>query len=100
MDIADENELKIGDFLLKIYHTPGHTEGGVCYYIDNVLFSGDTLFHRSIGTTDLPGGDHARLLRSIKDVLYALPDDTIVYPGHMDTTKIGEEKKHNPYVIL
>ena len=100
IDIADENELQIGDFSLKIYHTPGHTEGGVCYLIENILFSGDTLFHRSIGRTDLPGGDHGKLLRSIKDVLYALPDDTMVYPGHMGTTRIGEEKKHNPFVIL
>ncbi|RKY56861.1 MAG: MBL fold metallo-hydrolase [Candidatus Neomarinimicrobiota bacterium] len=100
IDIADENELKIGEFSMKIYQTPGHTQGGVCYLIENNLFSGDTLFHRSIGRTDLPGGDHDMLLRSVKDVLYTLPDDTIIYPGHMGPTKIGEEKKHNPFVIL
>jgi glyoxylase-like metal-dependent hydrolase (beta-lactamase superfamily II) len=99
-DIANENELQIGEFSLKIFHTPGHTEGGVCFLIENILFSGDTLFHRSVGRTDLPGGDLGKLLRSIKDVLYVLPDETIVYPGHMDATTIGEEKKHNPFVIL
>ncbi|MCK4531033.1 MAG: MBL fold metallo-hydrolase [Candidatus Marinimicrobia bacterium] len=99
-DIAYESELQLGDFSLKILHTPGHTEGGVCFLIENILFSGDTLFHRSVGRTDLPGGDHGKLLRSIKDVLYALPDETIVYPGHMDTTTIGEEKRHNPFLIL
>ena len=100
IDIADENDLKMGDFTLKVLHTPGHTAGGVCFLIENILFSGDTLFHRSVGRTDLPGGDYGKLLRSIKDVLYVLPDETIVYPGHMDTTTIGEEKKHNPFLIL
>ncbi len=99
-DIANESELQIGEFSLKILHTPGHTAGGVCFLIENILFSGDTLFHRSVGRTDLPGGDHGKLLRSIKDVLYALPDETIVYPGHMDTTTIGEEKRHNPFLKL
>lgn len=100
MDIADEAEIRIGEFLINILHTPGHTRGGVSYLIENMLFSGDTLFHRSVGRTDLPGGDHGKLLRSIKEVLYELPEETIVYPGHMDTTTIGDEKKHNPFVIL
>jgi len=100
IDIADETEFNIGEFSIKIYHTPGHTPGGVCYLIDNNLFSGDTLFHRSIGRADLPGGDHGTLIRSVKNVLYALPDDTMVYPGHMGPTKIGEEKRHNPFVII
>ncbi len=100
IDILSKNDISLGDFTVQILHTPGHTLGGVCYLIDNILFSGDTLFHRSIGRTDLPGGDQSQLLNSIKKILFKLPDETKVYPGHMDATSIGEEKKFNPYVNL
>ncbi len=99
-DISEIERFSIGNFDIKIIHTPGHTPGSVCYLIDGVLFSGDTLFYRSVGRTDLPGGDHVELLNSIKDLFKKLPDDTIVYPGHMDTTVLGEEKQFNPFVVI
>jgi hydroxyacylglutathione hydrolase len=100
LDISNKSILHLGAFKIKILHTPGHSPGGVCYLIDDVLFSGDTLFHRSVGRTDLHGGDHGTLIRSIKEVLFTLPEETIVYPGHMGLTTIGEEKLHNPFIIL
>jgi glyoxylase-like metal-dependent hydrolase (beta-lactamase superfamily II) len=100
VDIAEKNELILGDFKITIIHTPGHTKGGVCYLIDNVLFSGDTLFYRSIGHVNQYDGNPDILLNSIKHNLYILPDDTIVYPGHMGATTIGEEKQFNPFVTM
>jgi len=99
-DIAGIEDLSIGDFNIKIIHTPGHTPGSVCFLIDDVLFSGDTLFYRSIGRTDLPGGDHGKLLSSIKKLIKILPEDTIVYPGHMDKTTLEEERQFNPFIVI
>ena len=96
----DENSknLKIGESEIKIIQTPGHSKGGVCYLIDdNVLFSGDTLFKDSIGRCDLFGGSIEEIGKSIKEKLFKLNDDIIVYPGHGDKTTIGHEKKYNPY---
>ena len=78
----------------------GHTEGGCCYYIgeEHVLFSGDTLFHNSIGRTDLPTGSGSELVRSVREKLLVLPEDTRVYPGHMEETTISHEKKYNPFI--
>lgn len=96
--------LKDGDILefdnkkLQIIHTPGHTIGSICIKVDNLLFSGDTLFFHSIGRTDLPTGSFEDLKTSIKTKLYTLPDDTIVYTGHGEKTSIGEEKKQNEYI--
>lgn len=80
--------------------TPGHTPGGLSFYFPELasVFSGDTLFHRSIGRTDFPGGDQNTLLFSIREQLFSLPDDTTVYPGHGPATSIGEERRNNPYV--
>lgn len=83
---------------LNIMQTPGHTTGGICIYVPGVLFSGDTLFCRSIGRTDFYGGDFRQLINSIKDKLFYLPDDTLVLPGHMGQTTIGDEKRGNPFV--
>lgn len=93
-----------GRYTVDVLHTPGHCPGGVCLAIgrtgetERELFVGDTLFAGSIGRTDLPGGDVATLMRSIRDVLFAFPDETIVHPGHGPGTTIGEEKRTNPFV--
>lgn len=96
--VHDGETLKIGNMDLKFLATPGHTPGGMSIVIDNVVFSGDTLFKTSIGRTDMPGGDYNQLINSIRTKLFTLPDDTKVYTGHMGNTTIGWEKKHNPFV--
>ena len=100
IELNDGDELPFGERTIKIIHTPGHTAGGVCYYVDDMLFSGDTLFKSSVGRTDLPGGDAVTLLKSIREKLYNLPGKTIVYPGHMEKTTISWERQRNPYVKL
>ncbi len=96
--IGEGATLSIGDIPIKIFETPGHTEGGMCYLIEDKLFSGDTLFKHYVGRTDLPGGNYAKLENSIKNVLYSLPDETEVYPGHNEMTTIGYEKEHNEII--
>ena len=83
-----------------VIRTPGHTTGGVCYYFseEKQLYSGDTLFDRSVGRTDLPGGSDTVLTASIREKLYTLPGDVTVYPGHGCQTNIADEKKLNPYI--
>ena len=92
--------IKFGNTELTVFHTPGHSAGGVCFYCeaDNVLFSGDTLFFNSIGRADLPGGNEPQLISSISDKLLALPDNTAVLPGHGLQTSIGFERTNNPYL--
>lgn len=92
--LRDGENINIAGFDIKFILTPGHTPGSGCYYIadEKVLFSGDTLFHASRGRTDFPGGSEAAIINSIKEKLLKLPGDTDVYPGHMDTTKIDNEK--------
>lgn len=96
----DNEKYFVGKYKFEIIHTPGHTKGGICIYFkdNNVLFSGDTLFQESIGRTDLYGGSAKILLESICKKLLILPDDTIVYPGHGDETKIIYEKQYNPFL--
>ena len=92
--------LTIAGFEIHVIYTRGHTAGGCCYYIpaEHVLISGDTLFHASIGRTDLPTGSSSQLVRSVREKLMVLPEETKVYPGHMEETTIGYEKKYNPFV--
>ncbi len=100
--LRDGERISFGESRLEVIYTPGHAPGEVCFYLeeDKVLIAGDVLFRESIGRTDLPGGDQAVLLQSIKDRLWPLPDDTRVLPGHGPETSIGYEKLHNPYVGL
>ncbi len=96
--------LRFGDYQVDVLPTPGHCPGGVCLSIGRAgvlareLFVGDTLFAGSIGRTDLPGGDHATLINSIRTVLFAFPDDTVVHPGHGPDTTIGDERRTNPFL--
>ena len=85
---------------LEVFHTPGHTPGGICLYSkdEQIVFSGDALFADSIGRTDLPNGSMTQLVKGIKEKLLTLPDETIVYPGHGPITTIGQEKAHNPFL--
>lgn len=98
--VSEKEELDLAGFTIQVLHTPGHTEGGCCYYFkeDGVLFSGDTLFAESVGRTDFPGGSMSQLVRSIREKLMVLPDETVVYPGHNDSTTIKTERNYNPYL--
>ena len=98
--VKDGEILNLAGFEIRVLHTPGHTQGGVCYYIEEekALFSGDTLFCQSVGRTDFPTGKSSTLIHSIQDKLMPLPDDTMVYTGHEDMTTIGMERKYNPFL--
>jgi glyoxylase-like metal-dependent hydrolase (beta-lactamase superfamily II) len=98
--LADGDEIKVGNAILRVLHTPGHTPGCVCFYDEahGNLFSGDTLFKETIGRTDFPSGSHEELIRHLKAKLLTLSDDTRVYPGHGGSTSIEHEKKFNPFV--
>lgn len=98
--IKDGQILELAGMTIRAIHTPGHTIGGCCYYIESeqVLFSGDTLFHDSVGRTDFPTGSQSQLVRSIREKLLGLPEETVVCPGHMSETTIGHEKKYNPFL--
>ncbi len=100
VDFLPEGSFALGDVLFKMLDVPGHSPAHVAFYHEasGVLLAGDVLFHRSIGRTDLPGGDHATLLNSIRTELFTLPDETKVWPGHMQPTTIGEEKRYNPFL--
>lgn len=99
-DLGVGTRLELGAHRLHVLETPGHTEGSVCLYLpeESKLFAGDTLFAGSIGRTDLPGGDDVAIIDSIRGTLMALPDPTIVIPGHGPETTIGQERLHNPFL--
>jgi glyoxylase-like metal-dependent hydrolase (beta-lactamase superfamily II) len=102
--LADEDELEVAGIRFRVLHTPGHSPGHVCFWIDGLdeaaLIGGDLIFMGSIGRTDLPRGDFRQLVRSVKDKVWVLPDETTIFPGHGPTTTIGFEKKVNPFVSL
>ncbi|MFN8558982.1 MAG: MBL fold metallo-hydrolase [Dehalococcoidia bacterium] len=97
--LANDDVVEVDGLRLTVIHTPGHTPGSVCLYTEGLLFSGDTLFQGSIGRTDFPGGDFRQIMASIVDRLLELPDDTIVLPGHMRETRIGHERRTNPFIL-
>ena len=94
------DKVLLGEDELQVIEAPGHSPGSICFYCkkQNFIIGGDVLFQRSIGRTDLPGGNHQTLLDSIRQKLFVLPDETVVYSGHGATTTIGEEKLYNPYL--
>jgi len=101
--LAGGETLRFGQLQARVLHTPGHTPGSVGLFIEAtgaapLLLAGDTLFEGGIGRTDFPGGSLQRIVRSIRDKLFVLPDETVVVPGHGPETTIGEEREHNPYV--
>lgn len=99
-DLPDQHAIRLSGLTATVLHTPGHTPGSLCIYVpdQHLLLAGDTLFAGSVGRTDLPGGDTRTLIRSIRDCLLTLPDETIVVPGHGDTTSIGAERAGNPFL--
>jgi hydroxyacylglutathione hydrolase len=91
--------IPVGDLAVRVYHTPGHSPGGVCLHVGGALFSGDSLLAGSIGRTDIPGGSYPELIASIKEKLLRLPDSTVVYTGHGPQTTIADERAYNPFLI-
>lgn len=105
-ELSDADELELAGLRFLVDHTPGHTEGSVTFRtpyarddVSEVMFSGDLLFEGSIGRTDLPGGDHPTILRSLKEKVLTLPDDIVVLPGHGNQTSIGRERATNPFLL-
>lgn len=100
LTLKDGDKIRIGDLEIEVLHTPGHTPGSISLYYRNegVIFTGDTLFAGSIGRTDFPGSSYRMLIKSIRERLLILPDETIVYPGHGEATTIGRERRWNPFL--
>lgn len=98
--LRDGDVLEIAGFSIKVLFTPGHTKGGICFYLEkeNVAFSGDTIFQQSVGRTDFPTGSARVLSESIKNKLFILPEDLQLFPGHGDSTTVGYEKKYNMFL--
>jgi glyoxylase-like metal-dependent hydrolase (beta-lactamase superfamily II) len=106
VELEDGQRLELAGLEVVVDHTPGHTEGSVTFRtpygaddVSDVMFSGDLLFAGSIGRTDLPGGDHPTMLRTLRDKVLALPDDVAVLPGHGEQTSIGRERATNPFLL-
>jgi len=96
--LQDGDILKLGRLKLEVIHTPGHTPGSISVKVDSTVFTGDALFAGSIGRTDFNYGDGSLLIRSIKEKLLTLPDETVIYPGHGPSSTIGEERRSNPFL--
>ncbi len=97
-DLKEGDTLRLGKHLIKVIETPGHTVGGVCFLVDDKLFTGDTLFQGSIGRSDFPGGNGMLLVKNIKEKLLPLGDNIKVFPGHGGASNIGYEKRNNPFL--
>jgi hydroxyacylglutathione hydrolase len=100
-NLGQADTVRAGSLTANVIHTPGHTEGSICLYFpaENKLIAGDTLFAGSIGRTDLPGGSMEKIINSLHEKVLALPDDTLVVPGHGPLTTIGEERESNPFLV-
>lgn len=96
--IDEGEEIYLGKNKIQVIHLPGHTQGGVGYLVDGMLFAGDSIFLESVGRTDLPGGNHKQLIESIKNKIFSLDGDTILYVGHGTNTTVEHEKKYNEFV--
>ncbi|NLK64087.1 MAG: MBL fold metallo-hydrolase [Tissierellia bacterium] len=96
--LKDGDEISLGDLKFEIIHTPGHTKGGICIKVGNIMMTGDTLFNGSIGRTDFPGGSFDEIISSIKEKIFKYDDDTVIYPGHMSPSTIKKEKQFNPFL--
>ena len=98
--LGEQDTVQAGSLVANVMHTPGHTEGSICLYFpaQKKLIAGDTLFSGSIGRTDLPGGSFEKIMRSLHDKVLALPDETVVVPGHGALTNIGAERESNPFL--
>lgn len=96
--IEDEEEFTVGDITVKAFETPGHTKGGMCYLVNDCLFSGDILFYETVGRVDLPGGDMNDMKQSLDRIMWLFDDNVMVYPGHGAATTIGHERKNNIYL--
>ena len=95
--VEEKDVITFGDISLQVLHTPGHSPGGISLLSDKMVFVGDTLFAGSIGRTDLPGGDYETLIRSVKEKIFPLGDDVVIYPGHGPKTTVGRERRSNPF---
>ncbi len=98
VELEDGDVITLGELKFEIIHTPGHTRGGICIKVGNIMMTGDTLFSNSIGRTDFPGGSFEEIIKSIKDKIFKYEDDTVIYPGHMSPSTIKKEKQYNPFV--
>lgn len=96
--VDDGDTIQLGSLEIKVLHTPGHTQGGVCYLVDGNLFSGDTIFREAVGRCDLEGGNFNQIVESIEDKIFTLPPETVIYPGHGNITSVEWEKEHNRFL--
>ena len=96
--LKDGDEITLGKIHLKVIHTPGHTPGGICLLGEGKIITGDTLFAGSVGRTDLPRGSMELLMKSLREKLMSLPEETVIYPGHGEPSTIGQEKASNPFI--
>ena len=96
--IEDGDILHLGNLEIKVLHTPGHTQGGVCYLVEDNLFTGDTIFKEAVGRCDLEGGNFPQIVESIEDKIFTLPENTTIYPGHGKMTSVKWEKENNRFL--